>query len=59
LAARRRTLTDDVFVNCPFDDAFAPIFHALIFAIYACSFRPRSALELDDGGRPGSKSCSR
>jgi len=52
-------LTDDVFVNCPFDDAFAPIFHALIFAIYACSFRPRSALELDDGGRPGSKSCSR
>ena len=44
-------MTDDVFVNCPFDDAFAPIFHALIFAIYACSFRPRSARELDDGGQ--------
>jgi len=44
-------LADDVFVNCPFDDAFAPIFHALIFAIYACSFRPRSARELDDGGQ--------
>lgn len=44
-------MADDVFVNCPFDDAFAPIFHALIFAIYACSFRPRSARELDDGGQ--------
>ena len=42
---------DDVFINCPFDDDYAPIFQALIFTIYACGFRPRSALELDDGGQ--------
>lgn len=51
MAAAPRTSTDDVFVNCPFDEDFAPIFHALIFAIRACGFRPRSALELDDGGQ--------
>ncbi len=43
--------TDDVFINCPFDADFQPIFQALIFAIYACGFRPRSARELDDGGQ--------
>jgi hypothetical protein len=38
-----------VFINCPFDDEYAPIFEALIFAVYACEFRPRSARELEDG----------
>lgn len=42
---------DDVFINCPFDPEFGPIFHALIFTIFACGFRPRSARELDDGGQ--------
>lgn len=46
-----RVSTDDVFINCPFDADFAPIFRALIFAIFACGFRPRSARELDDGGQ--------
>ncbi len=45
------TSADDVFINCPFDNAFAPIFWALIFAILVCGFRPRSARELDDGGQ--------
>jgi len=40
-----------VFINCPFDSAYGPTFRALIFAIYACGFRPRSAMELDDGGQ--------
>ena len=47
----RATSTDDVFINCPFDDEFAPTFRALIFTIMACGFRPRSARELDDGGQ--------
>jgi hypothetical protein len=46
-----QTSTDDVFINCPFDDAFAPTFRALIFAILVCGFRTRSARELDDGGQ--------
>lgn len=45
------TSADDVFINCPFDDAFAHTFQLLIFAILACGFLPRSARELDDGGQ--------
>jgi hypothetical protein len=51
LVGRARPSTDDVFINCPFDSDYAPTFHALIFTIYACGFRPRSARELDDGGQ--------
>ena len=45
------TSADDVFINCPFDDAYAPTFRALIFVIMVCGFRPRSARELDDSGQ--------
>lgn len=45
------TSADDVFINCPFDDAYAPTFRALIFTIMACGFRPRSARELDDAAQ--------
>lgn len=38
-------------MNCPFDSDYAPIFEAIVFAIFALGFRPRSALELDDGGQ--------
>lgn len=49
--ASGRTSANDVFINCPFDDDFTPIFRALIFTIMVCGFRPRSARELDDGGQ--------
>ncbi len=39
-----------VFVNCPFDDDYAPLLDALIFAIHDCGFVARCALEIDDGG---------
>jgi hypothetical protein len=42
---------DDVFINCPFDDAYNPLFEAIVFSIFACGFRPRSGLELEDGGQ--------
>ena len=51
MAARARNSANDVFLNCPFDDDYEPIFRALIFSIYACGFRPRSAKELDDAGQ--------
>lgn len=38
----------DVFINCPFDETFAPAFRALVFAVIACGYRPRCALEVDD-----------
>ncbi len=40
---------DDVFINCPFDDDFEPIFRAITFTVFACGFRLRSGLEIDDG----------
>jgi hypothetical protein len=40
----------DVFVNCPFDEEYHHKFQALVFAIRACGFRVRCALEMDDGG---------
>jgi hypothetical protein len=39
----------DVFINCPFDDDFAPIFRSLVFAVTRCGFRVRCAREMDDG----------
>ena len=34
----------------PFDDAYAPLFDALVFAVMACGYRVRCALEADDSG---------
>lgn len=39
---------NNVFVNCPFDDAYKTMFQALVFTIYKCSFHPRCSLEVDD-----------
>lgn len=39
-----------VFINCPFDGAYLPFFHAIVFAVYRCGFTPRCALEVIDGG---------
>ena len=40
--------SDQVFVNCPFDRDYAPLFDAIVFTIYKCNFEPRCAKELDD-----------
>lgn len=39
-----------VFINCPFDRAYRPLLRALLFAVYDCGFRARSALEVEDSG---------
>lgn len=39
-----------VFVNCPFDDAYKPLFEAVVFAVFDCGLRPRCALEAYDAG---------
>lgn len=38
---------ESVFINCPFDEQFKKIFHAIIFTIHACDFTPRCALEFE------------
>jgi hypothetical protein len=38
----------NVFINCPFDSTYRPLFEAILFVAYECGFYPRSALEVDD-----------
>jgi len=40
-----------VFINCPLDADYKPLFDAIIFAIFVCGFQPRCALEEINGGR--------
>jgi hypothetical protein len=40
----------DIFINCPFDDDYRPLFQALVFVVADCGFRARCALELLDSG---------
>jgi len=37
--------SNSVFINCPFDDDYKSLFHAMVFAIQACGFTPRCAKE--------------
>lgn len=39
-----------VFINCPFDGAYLPFFHAIVFTVTRCGFSPRCALEVVDSG---------
>jgi hypothetical protein len=54
MTARRRKpgYSESVFINCPFDVEYRPLFRALVFTLEACGFAPRCALEVDDGGEP-------
>lgn len=40
-----------VFINCPFDIHYKGLFEAIVFAVSDCGFRPRCALEIDDGSQ--------
>ena len=47
----KRASTQDVFINCPFDDAYRPLFDAIVFTVFDSGFVARCALEVDDGGQ--------
>jgi hypothetical protein len=38
----------NVFINCPFDQEYEPLFHAIIFSVFDCGFIPKSALASQD-----------
>lgn len=42
---RRGTRGRDVFLNLPFDEAYRPVFEAIVFTILASGFQPRSVVE--------------
>jgi hypothetical protein len=45
--ARRRSAEYEstVFINCPFDSAYQPVFDAIVFAVMLCGLRPSTARE--------------
>lgn len=40
----------NIFINCPFDTDYQPLLRAMVFAIQACGFKARCALEDEDSG---------
>ena len=40
-----------VFINCPFDSEYLPIFRAIMFTVSVCGFVPRCSLEHDDASQ--------
>lgn len=38
-----------VFINCPFDDDFRPLFNTIVFTLHDCGFEARCSLERGDG----------
>jgi hypothetical protein len=47
--AAKPPASKSVFVNCPFDKGFKPIFRAMIFAVISSGCNPRCALDATDG----------
>lgn len=45
-----RAYARQVFLNCPFDEEYRPIFEAIIFAAIHCGFVIRCAREREDSG---------
>ncbi|MBU4480659.1 nucleotide-binding protein [Patescibacteria group bacterium] len=48
---RNSTYDDNVFINCPFDKDYKPIFNAILFAIFDCGFVPRCTFEEVDASQ--------
>ena len=40
----------NVFINCPFDEDFAPLLQAILFCVITMGFEPRLATERSDSG---------
>jgi hypothetical protein len=40
-----------VFINCPFDDLYRPLFEAIVFAVHDCGYVARSSLEVTDASQ--------
>jgi hypothetical protein len=41
-----------VFINCPFDNAYEPLFRGIVFAVHHMNLEPKSAIETSDTGQP-------
>lgn len=46
-----RDFAENVFINCPFDDSYQPLFDAAVFAVQIAGFTPRCAREASNAGQ--------
>ena len=46
--AEGKAYHQSVFINCPFDDDYKPLFQAMVFTVIRCGYLPRCAKEQDD-----------
>jgi hypothetical protein len=46
---QKRSPGTSIFINCPFDDGYKPLFQAVVFTVIDCGLHARCALEIDDG----------
>lgn len=51
MSSTSEPLNDGVFINCAFDPDFLEIFRAIVFAVKACGFQPRTAQDISDSGQ--------
>ncbi len=51
MAVRREGYDQNVFINCPFDAEYAPLFEAIVFAVNDAGFRPKCAREKLDSSQ--------
>ena len=49
LPTSSRLKGNHVFINCPFDTTYRPLFNAIVFTVHNLGFIPRCSLEEDDG----------
>jgi len=47
----RAILDDHVFINCPFDDQYQPLFNAIVFTVHDAGFVARCAREVGDAAQ--------
>jgi hypothetical protein len=43
-----KNFENNIFLNCPFDTEYTPLFNAIVFTIHRCGFILRCAKEYDD-----------
>lgn len=47
----KSSFAEQVFINCPLDGEYRPMFEALVFAVHDCGFVARCALEIEDASQ--------
>ena len=48
--SRKPAYDSSVFINCPFDHQFKPLFRAMVFTVEYYNFSARCSLEVTDSG---------